>query len=376
MDLADIRSQLDTIDREVVRLYQKRMALCKAVAESKIQSGKAVFDPQREEQKLTSVRNMVSDNFDKIAIEDLYRQLMTISRRLQYGILQEHGKSPETGFQSVKSVDVHCKNVVYQGVEGAYAHIAALKSFPDDCRFSHVRTFKDAMDAVIDGSADYAVLPIENSSQGSVSDNLDLLVRYPQLVILGSCELKIQHALMGIRGAKLSGIRKVYSHPQALGQCSAFLERHPEIEAVPVLNTAVAARRTAEENDPSAAALASEISAELYGLHILKTAVNENSSNTTRFIIVGRQKVYLESAGRISLCFVTAHKPGSLYNVLGSFIFNDVNMLKIESRPIPEKPFSYRFFADIEGRLDMANIQNALRGIEDQTTELRILGCY
>ncbi len=232
------------------------------------------------------------------------------------------------------------------------------------------------MDEVVEGQADYAVLPIENSSHGAVSDIFDLLVRYPALAIVEEVDLHVAHALMSVAGASMDGLKRIYSHPQALGQCAAFLEAHPDIEAVPVLNTAVAAAYVRDHQDPCIAALASELSAELYGLTILQRGVNQEKSNTTRFIVLGRERVYTADAEKISICFETAHKPGALYNALGNFIFNDVNMLMIQSRPIPEKPFEYRFFIDLEGNLSMPNVINALAGLEDQITSLRILGNY
>lgn len=376
MNLLEIRGKLDVIDREIVELYQKRMELCGEVARDKIRTGKKVFDPVREAQKLDSVAAMVQTDFDKQAVRELYQQLMTLSRRLQFEILTEYGKTFDTGYHKVDQLKTSGCRVAYQGVEGAFAHLAAVRSFSGDCEFYNVRTWRDAMEEVKGGKADYAVLPIENSSHGAVSDNFDLLLEYPELAIVAETDLKVDHMLMAGEGASLNSLRKVYSHPQALGQCSQFFRNHPEIEAVPTINTAVAARLVADSGDRTLGALASEQAAELYGLTILERSVNQEKNNTTRFLIVGAEKVFQKDAHKISLCFETAHQPGALYNVLGNFIFNNVNMIMIQSRPIPEKTFEYRFFADIEGRLDDANIINALNGVEDQITELRILGCY
>lgn len=375
-NLLEIRDQLDVIDKEITALYKKRMELCAEVAETKIKSGKAVFDPAREAEKLNMVSSYLESDFDKKAIRELYQQMMTISRRLQLGILSKHGKSYDTGYEKITVRQKPGKSVAYQGVEGAYAHIAARQCFGDDADLTNVKTWKDAADMVKEGRADYAVLPIENSSHGVVSDNFDLLIKYPELAIIEEVDLKVEHALMSIDGAELGGLKAVYSHPQAIGQCSSFFDAHPEITAVATANTAVAAKFVRERGDRSIAALASEESAELYGLKILHRSVNKEKTNTTRFLIIGREKTYTEDAKKISLCFETAHRPGALYNILGNFIFNDVNMTMISSRPIPERPFEYRFFVDIEGRLDMPNVINALSGMGDQVTELLILGNY
>ena len=374
--LLQIRDQLDVLDHQITELYKKRMDLCEQVAEYKIETGKAVFDPVREAQKLDTVASYLESDFDRKAIRELYQQMMTISRRRQFGILSAHGKTFHADFEKVDAIPKSEKRVVYQGVEGAYAHLAARQCFGAEATLTHVKTWKDAMDQVVEGTADYAVLPIENSSHGAVSDIFDLLVRYPALTIVEEVDLHVEHALMSVTGATIEGLRQIYSHPQALGQCSAFLEAHPEITPVPVLNTAVAAEYVRDHQDSSIAALASELSAELYDLEILKRGVNQEKTNTTRFIVLGRARIYTEKAQKISIYFETAHKPGALYNALGNFIFNDVNMLMIESRPIPEKPFEYRFFVDLEGNLSMPNVINALAGLEDQITVLRILGNY
>lgn len=374
--LLQIRDQLDVLDHQITELYKQRMDLCEKVAEYKIETGKAVFDPVREAQKLDTVQSYLDTDFDRKAIRELYQQMMTISRRRQFGILSAHGKTFHAGFEKLDAIPKSGKRVVYQGVEGAYAHLAARQCFGTETALRHVKTWKDAMDEVVEGQADYAVLPIENSSHGAVSDIFDLLVRYPALAIVEEVDLHVAHALMSVAGASVDGLKRIYSHPQALGQCAAFLEAHPEIEAVPVLNTAVAAAYVRDHQDPCSAALASELSAELYGLTILQRGVNQEKSNTTRFIVLGRERVYTSDAEKISICFETAHKPGALYNALGNFIFNDVNMLMIQSRPIPEKPFEYRFFVDLEGNLSMPNVINALAGLEDQITSLRILGNY
>ncbi len=376
LTLLEIRDRLDVIDKEITELYKKRMDLCTLVAETKIKSGKAVFDPARETEKLDTVSSYLESDFDKKAIRELYQQMMTISRRLQLGILSQHGKRYDTGYEKIETRQKLGKKAVYQGVEGAYAHIAARQCFGNDADLSNVKTWKDAADMVKEGKADYAVLPIENSSHGVVSDNFDLLIKYPELAIIEEVDLKVEHALMSVEGAEINGLKAVYSHPQALGQCSSFFEEHSEITPVATVNTAVAAKFVKECGDKSIAALASEESAELYGLRILQKSVNKEKTNTTRFIIIGREKTYTEEAKKISLCFETAHRPGALYNILGNFIFNDVNMTMISSRPIPEHPFEYRFFVDIEGRLDMPNVINALSGMGDQVTELSILGNY
>lgn len=377
MDLKELRLELDRVDREIVGLYERRMKLCESVARDKIKTGKAVLDSGRELEKLESVSALVEKDFDKKAVQELYRQLMTVSRRLQLGILKEEGKSiSKFPFREVEGLEKKGKTVLFQGVEGAYAHLAALRAFPESSRIASVESWRGGMELVQKGKADYMVLPIENSSHGAVYDNLDLLLEYPELVISEEIELPIEHALLGQPEAELSDIRRVYSHPQALGQCRSFFREHPELKPVPVENTAVAAKLVSESGDRESAALASEISGELYQLKVLRRSVNQEKSNRTRFLVLGREKLYTKTAGKISMVFEAAHYPGALYNILGNFLFNDVNMRMIQSRPLPSKPFEYRFYVDIEGKLSEDKVVNALNGISQEVTEFRILGCY
>lgn len=265
--------------------------------------------------------------------------------------------------------------MVYQGVEGAYSHGAALNYFGNEASLYHVTTWDDAMKEVELGNADYAVLPIENSSAGAVTDNYDLLMKYENYIVAETF-LTVNHALLGLPGAEEKDIRTVFSHPQALMQCQEFLNSNRSWKQISVENTAVAAKKVILEGDLSQAAVASETAGELYGLKVLRTQVNTNKNNTTRFIILSREAVYQEEAGKISLSFELPHKSGSLYNILSNFIYNGVNMFMIESRPVPGRNWEYRFFVDIEGNLSHASIQNALKGISEEGRNVRILGNY
>jgi len=225
------------------------------------------------------------------------------------------------------------------------------------------------------GAADYAVLPIENSSAGAVTHNYDLLIKYHNYIVAETF-LSVDHALLGLSEAKEGDIQTVFSHPQALMQCSEFLNANRDWRQISVENTAVAAKKVFEDGDPSQAAVASEIAGKIYGLKVLKSSVNHNKNNTTRFIILSREPVYREDAAKISISFELPHKSGSLYNMLSNFIYNGVNMMMIESRPILGRNWEYRFFVDIEGNLSDASIQNALKGISEEGSNMRVLGNY
>lgn len=374
MDLLECRNKLDVIDKQIVKLFEERMDICGKVAETKIASGKAVYDAEREKQKLDAVSAMADSEFNQVAVRELFSQMMSISRKYQYSILAEHGRALKLGFERLDKLPMDGVRVVHQGVEGAYSHAAALQYFGENASIYHVAHFEDAMKEVQLGNADYAVMPIENSSAGAVIDMYDLLTRYDNYIVAETF-LPVEHALLGVPGAKLSDIKTVFSHPQALMQCSQFLNDNG-FKQISVENTAVAAKRVVEEGDKTQAAVASEIAGKLYGLELLKPAIQNNQGNTTRFIILANRKVYQKNAGKISLCFELPHTSGSLYNMLGNFIFNHVNMMMIESRPIPGRNWEYRFFVDIEGNLQDAGVKNALRGIGAKALNFKILGNY
>ena len=238
-----------------------------------------------------------------------------------------------------------------------------------------MKLFRDAMEEVAAGRADYAVLPIENSTAGIVADIYDLLTEY-NLFIVGEQVLKVEHVLLGMPEAELSDLSCVYSHPQGLAQCKEYLETHRNWKQAAVSNTAAAAKKVSEEQDKTHAAIASRDAGELYNLKVLAENICKNDSNVTRFIILAKKPVYENNSSRISVCFEARHESGTLYNVLSHMIYNGLNMTKIESRPIVGKTWEYRFFVDFEGNLRDSAVKNALRGMEAETSYLKILGNY
>lgn len=374
-DLQELRKQIDQIDQEMVRLFEARMDVCRQVAEYKIANGKKVLDRSRELEKLDTLGGMAHNDFNRHGIRELFQQIMAMSRKLQYQLLEKEGVSGSLPFTRIDHIDrKHCR-VVYQGVEGAYQHQAALEYFGKDVNVFHMDTWKECMEAIKEGMADYAVLPIENSSAGEVNDIYDLLEEYENYIV-GEQIIKIQHALLGVPGTKLEDIRTVFSHPQALMQCAGYLNRHPQWKQISFSNTAVAAEKAAQDGDKSQAAIAGEITAKLYGLEILEMPVNDCRFNSTRFIIVTNRKMYEKDARKVSICFELPHVSGSLYNILSHIIYNDLNMCKIESRPIPERNWEYHFFVDFEGNLDDSAVKNAIRGIAEEAVNFKILGNY
>lgn len=375
MDLLEIRKQLDGIDSQIERLFEDRMRLCAEVAKYKMATGKAVYDADREREKIKSVTSMAEGEFNKQAVEELFLQMMTLSRRYQYQALAGHTENSDLGFCRVNTLDTKGKKIAFQGLEGAYGHAAAQSFFGKEADLHHVQQFEDLMEEVQDGQADFGVLPIENSSAGAVTDNYDLLIKYDN-VIVAEIFLPIRHYLLGVRTAELSDIKRVFAHPQALMQSSEFLNSHREWQQLSMENNAVAARKIRDDRDRTQAAVASETAGELYGLKKLAGPINNSRDNTTRFLVLSRQRIYRADADKISLCFELPHKSGTLYNMLGNFIFNHVNMRMIESRPIPGRNWEYRFFVDIEGNLEDGAVKNALYGIMREAQNVKILGNY
>ena len=319
-------------------------------------------------QKLEEIKSQL-DTLD----EDILK-LIDKKRELSKLISKSRYEEADIGFKCREYRDFNIKKVVYQGVEGAYSHIVTKKLFPD-INTENVNTFEDAIKEVLDGNALYCVVPIENSSAGIVTDVYDLLLK-KDVVIVAEYDLHISHCLLGTKDADIEDIKTVYSHPQALMQCASYLREHTDWSQVSFLNTAVSAKKVKDDNSKAQAAIASELSANIYDLKILDRGINRNSNNTTRFVVLSKEKIFSDSSNKLSLILELPHEKGMLYNILGIFVLNGLNLVKIESRPIPEKTFEYRFFIDIEGNLNSPNVSNVLEILKEKVPFLKVLGNY
>lgn len=373
-DLGKLRDQIDSIDDQIVKLFEERMKVSEGVAAYKRSVGKPVLDKEREKNKIEKVTAKTTNAFNRQGVESLFNQIMAISRMLQYKRLASERTDLEGFYEGEMKVTSETK-VVYAGVPGAYAESAMLNYFGTEIDGFNVETFGDAMEAVHSGLADYAVLPIENSSTGSVNDVYDLLSDYDNHIV-GETMVKIEHALLALPGSSLDQIRTVYSHPQGLMQCSRFLDEKRGWQQVSLQNTAASAKRVVDDGDLYQAAIASKQAAKNYGLIVLKDHLNDLDNNSTRFVVISHKKMFETDANTISICFETLHQSGSLYSVLSHFIFNGLNMTRIESRPIHGKPWQYQFFVDFTGNLKEQAVKNALHGIQSETESFRILGNY
>ena len=374
MDLGDLRKQIDSVYEQIVSLYEERMDICKHVAEVKIETGKKVFDREREKEKIARVKSLTHNDFNRTGIGELFEQIMSMSRKLQYQLLAEKGSMGRLPFIGVDSLVDDRVRVVFQGAEGAYSQAAMHQYFGEEVNSFHVDTFRDACCAIEEGSADFAVLPIENSTAGIVNEIYDLLVEFENYIV-GEQIIRIEHCLLGVPGTRMEDIRTVFSHPQSLMQSARFLAEH-DWKQISLPNNAFAARKVAQEGDCTQAAIASEYAGKVYGLEVLKKPVNQSETNSTRFIIITNQKIFRKDAKKVSICFEIAHESGSLYHMLSHFIYNNLNMTKIESRPIEGRNWEYRFFVDFDGNLADSAVKNALRGLRDEAQNMRILGNY
>jgi len=300
--LEELREKLDGIDDQIAKLYEERMKVCEDVGRFKVGAGRKVFDRQREHEKLLDVASKVNGEFNKKGIQELYAQLMSMSRKLQYQQLVEAGALGRLPFIEMELLDKQNVRVVFQGVEGAYSQAAMKKYFPDNENNFHVTTFREAMEAIEEGAADFAVLPIENSSAGAVNEVYDLLVEFENYIV-GETFLPIENTLAGLPGTTLSQIERVYSKAEALMQTSRFLEKHGDWQQISVSNTAAAAKKVLKEQDHSQAAVCSAYAAQVYGLSVLAEDINDETNNVTRFIIVTNQKIFTPDASKISICF-------------------------------------------------------------------------
>ena len=370
IDLTKSRESIDRIDKQIVELFEERMKVAGDVAEYKRNTGKKVFDPEREAQKLETLGKMASTVFNERAIQELFSQIMSISRKYQYSLLTEQNEKFEEMQELPKTPET---KVCFFGAPGSYSEQAMIDCFGTGITSFPAATFKEVMEAVQSGKADFGVLPIENTTTGGITDSYDLLMEYDNYLV-GEHVVKIEHALLGVPGAKIEDIRKVYSHSQGLSQCKRFFDEYPEIRPAVSSSTSESAKKVMEAKDVSLAAIASKRAAAIYGLEILAECLNTENINSTRFIIITNQKTFLPNANKISICFELPHESGSLYKMLSHIMYNNLNMTKIESRPIPGRSFEYRFFVDFEGKITDAAVRNTLNGIREEASRLKILG--
>lgn len=381
-ELDVLRQQIDQIDRQMVSLYEKRMEVCKGVGEYKLKAGKPVLDPGREAELLKAKAKLVSNPEMKPYVITFFENIMAQSRMLQNKIVNTWSASKEKfykEYQNAFGVEQHwfpeSDRVIYQGQPGAYGEEATIQYFGEDCDRTPARSFEGVFIAIREGLGGYGVLPIENSSTGSINDVYDLLGKYG-CYIVGETVVHVEHCLAGVAGAELDGITDVYSHEQGFLQCREFLRDYPSWAQNVELNTAASAKMVATLRDPAKAAIASKRAAQIYGLEVLADSINTNTHNFTRFVVVAEKPITKPEADKISVVFTVPHTEGSLHRTLAVFAANGLNLLKLESRPIPGKSWEYNFFADFAGNIHAENMDAIIRQLIDETLSFRVLGNY
>ena len=376
MDLMELREQINEIDREMLDLFLRRMQVSSNVAEYKRQNGLPVLDAARERELLANIAGQAGEDLDEYAIV-LYSTILSLSRSYQHKKLSpdsKYGAIIENARETTAKLFPEKARVACQGVEGAYSQIAASKMFkiPSILYFS---SFDGVFAAIESGMCEYGVLPIENSTAGSVKRVYDLMVDH-NLYVVRSMRVKIDHNLLAKPGTKLSNIKEIFSHEQAIDQSAAFLRTFKDVKITVCPNTAVAARMVAESDRTDVAALSSRDCAELYGLESLANSVQDKSNNYTRFICVAKNPQIYPGADRTSIMLVTPHKPGALYNVLARINALGLNLLKLESRPLPEREFEFMFYFDIEGSAYSPELLELISELESDSEEFKYLGTY
>lgn len=377
--LDEYRAQLDAIDGGLTELFLRRMEVTARVGEYKRSMGVPVLDADREQKVIASRSALASTPADRAAVARLFESIMTLSRRQQRTIVRE-GAEDEGYARWLRQIaeqrePVDDPRVVYQGEPGCYSEEAAAGFFGEGVRSRGLPWFDDVFAALDAGEADYAMLPIENSSTGSIRQVYDLLSRY-NFSIVGEWQVKVEHCLAALPGVALEDIQTVHSHEQGLQQCDRFLDGHRDWKQVPALDTAGSAKWVAQSGDRTAAAICSQRAAKLYGLNILAESINHNAANVTRFVVVSPKLELREGRDKISFVFSLPHQSGSLHEILTVFAVQGLNLVKLESRPILGRDWEYLFFLECTGDLSAPGMDGVLHELSQLSADIRVLGNF
>ncbi len=351
MSLDELRRKIDEADTKIVRLIAERIRIAEEIGEEKKKQGKQIQDAEREARVMENVKSIArQENINQEDIESIYRRLVTISRSTQ-GVV-----------------------VAFQGESGAYSEEAALRFLGHSIQTKPCESLDNVFNIVEKDEAQFGIIPIENSLEGSISRSYDLLLD-SNLRVCGETELRIVHCLIATPGTRLDLIKRVYSHPQALGQCQAFL-KHLNCELVPTYDTAGSVKMIKEKGIADGAAIAGARAAEIYGMQIIAKEIEDNPNNFTRFFILAKQDSPPSGNDKTSIVFSVKHRPGALYEFLRTLASKNINLTRIESRPTRQKPWEYNFYLDFEGHREDEAAREALDNLEKTSLFLKVLGSY
>ena len=376
MDISQLRNEIDKIDDELVKLFGQRMDVAARIADFKKENNLPILVPAREREKLANVAEKAGpemSNYTRV----LYSMLFELSRSYQ----SKRNESISPLYQRITEAIANTPNlfpqapmVACQGVEGAYAQIACEKIFKSPF-IMYFKNFEGVFNAIEQGLCQYGILPLENSTAGSVNKVYDLMINH-NFSIVRTFRLKVDHNLLALPGAKLSDIKEVYSHEQAIGQCGTFLNNMPGVKVIPVENTAVAASMVAQSGRKDVAALSSRACEELYGLTCLASNIQDKGNNRTRFICISKNLEVYPGSDKTSIMMVLNHKPGALYKVLARLYVLGINVTKLESRPIPDRDFEFMFYFDLETSINSEEFVQLMCELDDLCEEFKYLGSY
>lgn len=376
MDILELRKEIDSIDNQLVELFGQRMAVAAQIAAYKKENQLPIYVPAREREKLLDVAEKAGPemaNYTRV----LYSMLFELSRSYQSKLSSSASALYDSITQAIENTPrlfPQQAMVACQGVEGAYSQIACEKIFKNPF-IMYFKNFEGVFSAIEQGLCQYGVLPIENSTAGSVKKVYDLMVKH-DFSIVRSFRLKVDHNLLANPGATVSSVKEIYSHEQAISQCGEFLTALPGVKIIPVENTAVAAQIVSQSGRTDVAALSSRSCAELYGLQCLAGSVQDKGNNHTRFICISKQKEIYPGADKTSIMMILHHRPGALYKVLARLYALGINVIKLESRPLPDRDFEFMFYFDLETSIYSDEFVQLMCELDDFCEEFKYLGSY
>lgn len=380
MDLSECRKEIDKIDKELVELFERRMNVAIKVAEYKIENNLPILNEAREAEVIEKNINRLNNKEYSKLTEKFFTNLMELSRSLQGNMFNSNEDNnreliEENISNNKNKRDLENIKIGYQGVKGSFSEEAMIKYFGENHTTTDYEEFEDVFLALKNNKIDYGILPIENSCTGAITTVYDLLAKYGLYIVGEEC-IKIDQNLIGIKGTKLEDIKEVYSHPQGFEQSREFLSNYNNLKLIPFHNTAISAKYISEINDKSKAAIASLRAAEIYGLDVIKNEINDKDNNHTKFIIIGRKLESSNECNKITVVFSLDDKSGTLYNLLRHFAENNINMIKIESRPSKNEPWQYLLYVDFEGNVENDDVKKAIKLIEGKSEYFKLLGNY
>ncbi len=376
MDLNDLREKIDIADEELIRSFRQRMALSAQIAEYKNEHGMPVYDAARERQKLSDVCEKSGEDLYTYT-SALYSLVFELSRSYQNKIINEPSDLMKQILSAIENTDKMFPQhalVACQGVEGAYSQLACDKLFGMP-NIMYMNNFEGVFSAIDTGLCRYGVIPIENSTAGSVNKIYDLMMRY-KFNIIRSVRLKIDCNLLVKKGTNIKDIKEIFSHEHAISQCSEFLKTLKNVKVTVCENTAVAANLVADSDRSDVAAISSRSCINLYGLTCLAEAIQDTGNNYTRFICISKDLEIYPGADKTSIMMIVSNKPGSLYKVLSKFFALGINLVKLESRPLPDRDFEFMFYFDLDTSVYSNQFAELICELEGLCEKFKYLGSY